>query len=140
MPGYAPLHLSRVDVLGRRLDEPGLGTDEGDRAVLLPAAQVVGVVPPAALADGTEVGPGVVSRHHRRASGHDLAHLARGHLAAIGIDDAHLHHWRGATGVALGRAPESVEGQHPHDLGLPVAGWLAGPGARVTRDHVVPLR
>ena len=98
------------------------------------------MVPPAGLADGTEVGACVVSRHHRRASGHDLAHLARGHLAAIGVDDAHLHHRRGATGVALGRAPDSVEGQHPHDLGLPVAGRLPGPGAGVHRHHVVPLR
>src|SRR5947209_19216391 len=89
MPGDAPLHLSRVDGLGRLLDEPGLGTDEGDRAVLFPAAQVVGVVPPAGLAGGAELGAVVVSRHHRRASGHDLAHLARGHLAAVGVDDAY---------------------------------------------------
>ncbi len=35
---------------------------------------------------------------------------------------------------------ERVEGEHAHDLGLAVAAGMAGPRARVDRDHLVPFR
>src|SRR5207248_5575949 len=44
MRGDAGLDLGRVDVLGRRLHDSGLGADEGDGAVGFSLAQVVGVV------------------------------------------------------------------------------------------------
>ena len=72
----ALLDLDRVDVLGRRLDHPGLGADEADRSVGLPSPEVVGVVPPAGEARRVELGAVVVPVHHGRPAGGDLAGLA----------------------------------------------------------------
>ena len=41
---------------------------------------------------------------------------------------------------ADGGERKRVEGQHAHDLGLPVPAGMPGPRARVEGDHLVPFR
>src|SRR5439155_20024422 len=90
--GEAALDLGRVDVLGGRLHDAGLGPDEADRAVGLTPAEVVGVVPLAGLALGVDVGSSVVAVHDDRAPRHDLADFAGRDLVAGGVDDPDLRH------------------------------------------------
>src|SRR5207302_10979554 len=73
---YAALDLGRVDVLGRRLHHPGLGTDERDGAVRFAPAEIAGVVPAAALPLGVHLGPVPVPVHDRGATADDLAGVA----------------------------------------------------------------
>ena len=136
----AGLDLGRVDVLGGRLHDARLGTDERDRAVGFALAEVVGVVPPAGLALLVHAGAIEVAVHHCRTARHDLTGLAGRDLVAVGVDDAHLDRRGRAPARARCLAADGVERQHAHDLGLAVPRGLARPRARVDGDHVVPFR
>ena len=82
------LHLGRVDVLGRGLDEPGFRSDESERSVRLAAAEIVGVVPSTRSALGVQLGPVEVAVHDRRAADADLAGLALLDLVSFGVEES----------------------------------------------------
>ena len=97
------------------------------------------MVPAAGLAHGVQLGAVEVAVHHRGPAHADLARLAGGELLAVGAEHGDAHEGRRAAARADARL-QGVEGGHPHDLGLAVAGGLRAPGAVVDGDHGRPLR
>src|SRR5205814_475784 len=79
------LDFGRVDVLGRRLDQPSFGPDPGQRTVGLAPAEIVRVVPLASKALDVQLVAVEKAVHDGRTARHDLAHLAGRHLVTVQI-------------------------------------------------------
>ena len=94
------LDLAAGDVLAAGLDHVLLAVDDGDVALGVDGGEIAGMKP-AALERG--LGALVVveiAEHQVRRTVHDLADLARRHVAQLIVDDAGLHIEHGATAGA----------------------------------------
>ena len=114
------LDVARVDVDAAGDDHVLLPIHQVEKAILVEIAQVARVEP--AVADGQcrQVGALVVARHEHGAAADDLAHLARRHVVAGLVDDAHLLEGRRhADRGQLARRIRLVEDGH-EALGQPV--------------------
>jgi hypothetical protein len=82
--------VARVDLDAAAVDHVLLAVDQVEVALVVGIAEVAGEQP--AVADRLlgEVGAAVVAEHQRRSAADDLADFARGGVAAVIADDAHL--------------------------------------------------